>query len=275
MKCLLVATFLVFQTGAFNINCKFRNVDFEIVTLGTEYTCLAAVIPTGYANIQRITGNHEPEKVDDDVKALQIHFQNMAFIPAGIAEYLKYLTVIEIFNSKLQSISAGDLQPFPQLLKLDLSYNNIVTLDGDLFSLNPKLRWISITGNQIEHIGHGLVTFLNDLTAIFLDSNVCINQSARNRNEVLQLGGQLSDLCPPLEGSTATPTTSTKITTTASTTTEVTTCSCEAEINHLLDMNEAFEERLLEAEKKIRELGSLPFNEQSSSSGNHVIGSHC
>lgn len=115
-------------------------------------------------------------------------------------------------------------------------------------------------------MGHDLVANLNNLTFLDFLNNVCFNDYARDRAEVLSLATQLSVLCPPLD-----------VTMTA-TTTEPTNidhntdqCLCDQELGKLQELNRALgiqvanlqewtrslRERLLEVETKLKEIAYL------------------
>lgn len=102
------------------------------------------------------------------------------------------------WGDEMQSIAAQDLQPFPELIHIALGGNNLTSLDGDLFSFNPRLERIILNLNRIQHIGHDLVTNLNNLTYLSLAANICVNRNAGTRSQVLELAIQLPALCPPL-----------------------------------------------------------------------------
>lgn len=94
-----------------------------------------------------------------------------------------------------------------------LGYNDLVTLDGDLFAFTTKLEWISIQSNDLQHIGYDLFSNLNDLTDDWLIDNPCIKAIAGNRREVLELNNQMPLICPPIETTTTSSTSTTPSTT--------------------------------------------------------------
>lgn len=236
----------------------------QVNVVGNRYTCDATVINSGSGILESITGVHETEKNNDDVGQLYINQQYLTSIPEGIAEFFKYLDVIWIHYSSLMSISANDLRPFPRLLFIRLWGNQLMSIDGDLFKYTPQLRFVSFYLNRIEHIGHNLVTNLGNLTSLYFNQNVCINQSAVTRAQVLSLAPQLSVLCPPLDVTVTEATTTTEII--------LDQCLCDEEIrslgNQVDSQNkkieqqseeiEQLEKRLLEIEMKLLEIGSMP-----------------
>lgn len=189
---------------------------------------------------------------------------------------------MRFWSSYIVSISVEDMRAFSQLQHLQFHENRFTTLDGDLFSFNPLLNFLYLGFNQIEHIGHGLLTNLDKLRHLDLGGNLCISAMAFNRAEVEELALQLSVLCPPLGTTTSTATTA--ISTTTGQPNEQ--CSCFNEIEDLREfnqqqndeiaelkeknlaqdlviqqiqrLNDDMEARLLEVEMKLREISSTP-----------------
>lgn len=142
----------------------------------------------------------------------------MPFFPEKLLDFFKILKAVNLYNTQLLTLRASDFQQIPGLLFLAVQRNNLTSLDGDLFSLTPTLRYLAADLNQIEHIGPNF--FIPDtMRFLMLGYNPCINVNAQGRSEVLALEPQLSVLCPPLEGTTTTMSTTTLSTTTMSTTT--------------------------------------------------------
>lgn len=99
-------------------------------------------------------------------------------------------------DTRVLSISAQDLQ-IPTLESLSLYGNNFTSIDGDLFSFTPRMKFIHLGHNQIQHVGTDLLSSLSHLQRLYLNGNICIDKSAETREEVEELVKQLSILCPP------------------------------------------------------------------------------
>lgn len=292
---LLAATLLAFPVKAIQFDCNFG---FFSPWIGPRYTCHATVINSSSSALESVTGVHETGRSDDDVEYLYIRNQNLPFIPEGIANFFRNLDSLAISETSLMSISANDLRPFPRLLFIYLYGQQLTSIDGDLFTYTPHLQQVHFNFNLIQHIGHDLVTGLNNLTILYLQGNVCIDQVAGNRADVLSLGPRLSVFCPPLNIQTTEATTTTEITTT--TDKNIDQCMCDGEIEELhelnrdlrihvnnlqesntdqnrkieqqseeieqlqlsneqlIQVNAAFEKRLLEVEMRLIEIGSTP-----------------
>lgn len=278
-----MGVFASFTVDAVQFNCSFYIQSY--IVAGNDYTCDPKVTLSGSTILKNVTGVHKTGFSNDDVECLWIFDQNLPFFPHGIEEFFKNLKAVYVYNSLL-SISAEDLRQFPNLEHFRLFKNNLPSLDGDLFSFNPLLKYIDMTTNGIQHIGHDLVTHLNNLEELYLYENICISRTAYTRAAVVELAAKLSVLCPPLDESTSIATTTTVPTATTTTEQPITKCSCDDEIDQLRDenqlQNEAIaklqqsngqlsqaneklsesnaevEKRLLEVEMKLREISSGP-----------------
>lgn len=196
----------------------------EATAVGRVYTCEARATSLESSILENVAGDHLPGNSNNNVDYLKT--SHLPFVPAGIAEFFDNLRAIDISSNEVFLISAEDLRPFPQLEFLALYLNNLVSIDGDLFSFTPHLKCIAFAYNQIQHIGNDLVTNLNYLQYLYLNGNVCVDQNAVTQAEVEELAPQLSVLCPPLLVTT---------TAAAATTTPepIEQCSCNDEIDEL------------------------------------------
>lgn len=238
-----------YTTDAVQFDCDF---DFTMTSIvGTRYTCTAMLNLSGSETVESVTGEHQPGGyMNDDVEFLSISDQEVPFFPKGIMNFFKNLKALRYWKTNMLSISAEDLQPFPQLEYLIMYGNNFTFLDGHLFSFTQLLRYIDLGFNQIQNIGHGLLTNLNHLDILFLHTNVCIDRNVYSHAEVVGLASQLPEMCPPLDVTTELP---------------IEPCPCydvivelfediqqqNVKIEQLQQTNRAFEKRLQELEAKL------------------------
>lgn len=211
LKYLLVAVIAVFAADAVQFDCNFQF--FPMAVVGRVYSCQASVVLSGSSNLENVTGVHQSEYTNDDVEFLFPFQQNMTFIPQRIVNFFKNLKALD-WSTGLLSISAEDLRPFPQLEYLALDWNGFTTLDGDLFSFTPLLKLLDLDWNRIQHIGHDLLTNLENLQQLYLRENYCIDSQATNRAAVVSLIAWMSTRCPPLITTTDATTSASKTTVT-------------------------------------------------------------
>lgn len=234
MKFLALAVIAGSTTDAVQFDCTFS---FHTPAFfRTVYTCFPAITFTGSAILGNVTGDHESGYTNDDVEYLFVADRNLPFALQGIENFFENLKGLQYSDTGILSISAADLEPFPQLEYFVLFQNNLTSLDGDLFSNTPLLRYLFLNSNQIQHIGHDLVTNLDDLLFMFLGGNICIDRIAAGRAEVMELAPQLSVLCPPLDATTPEQ------------------CPCDEEIEELREENQLQYRQIQELNSNIDQL---------------------
>lgn len=202
----LTALFIIIQSALFvftsglRFECNFRTSDWTVV--GNVYTCQAVVVHSGSENsLEQVIGVHLEGKSNDDVEFLLVSSQVLNHIPEGIIQFFPNLKAIRWNHSKLLSITAEDLKPFPNLIYFASWGNEISALDGDVFKYTKSLRYLQMFVNQLEHVGHDLLTDLSDLQFVNFNSNPCIKVVASTTQTIHQLNEQLPLSCPPLEAS--------------------------------------------------------------------------
>lgn len=189
-----------FTADAVQFNCRFSFISIDFV--GIVYTCDATVILSGSTTLGNVTGAHQKGYTNDDVEFIQIGNQNLSFFPRGIVNRFKNLKSLNYYKNSLLSISAQDLRPYSKLIDLSFHGNNLTSLDGDLFTFTPLLKYLDLGRNQIQHIGENLLSNLGNLQILYLQDNICINSGTRTRDGVLEIIAQLSVLCPPVDAKT-------------------------------------------------------------------------
>lgn len=149
LKFLFLLLTLITYTHAGYFQCVFGIT--TIGAIGDVYGCDATWVQVGEESpiLGGVSGNNLPGKDFTDVEHLNVETYP-DFIPKGVELYFPDLQSLRWFRTNLSAISKDDLKPFPRLSVLYLPINQILVLDGDLFSLTPNLRWISFIQNQLE-----------------------------------------------------------------------------------------------------------------------------
>lgn len=258
-------------TSGVEIRCEYRIVSWGS-TIGDWYTCDATLTTAGNPTfVTEVSGTHEEGKVNVDVKGLIVNNHRiLTTIPTGVETFFTNLEGFEWYDGSISTIDSSTFAPFPNLLVIYLGTNKIVTLDGDVFLHTRKLREIYFNFNKLEHVGHGLLNGLTDLTYANFQGNPCFNAHASTQQKIQELNLQLPIQCPP----------ATLATTTIATTSEPKECADTCTINtEVQKMKESVEEnerrmrdemknmvkeademkdRIEELEKKMREVNSDP-----------------
>lgn len=104
--------------------------------------------------------------------------------------------MIEIYDCKLKQIRKSDLEPFSELVRLQLDNNDIDMLEEDLFMNNLNLAFISLDNNKIFLISVNIFDNLSKLVHLSLKSNNCIDMIAvNNKTAVAEIVRHVKDEC--------------------------------------------------------------------------------
>lgn len=203
-----------------------------------------------------VTGEHSSSKSNDDVKGIFIMDQTLENIPMGLDNFFKNVEALQIYNSGLKVIRSEDIQQFHNLEVLSLFKNELTTIDGNLFVFNQRLKFLELTENKLEHVGSELFEGLNYLDDVRFLRNPCVDKSAATREDIQSLNLRLPLLCPEKkEDATLPPRTTPE---------DSQECSAgcverfEVLENKFSDIVAAYEERIIELEKKMREITASP-----------------
>lgn len=172
------------------------------------YSCnvIDLVISSDSIAVNNVIGTHpnsdenmtsSDENLDNmDVSYLLVFGQTFHYFPSGIENFLPNLMLIRVQGSHLKHLAKANLRPFYKIQVLDLKYNDIESVDGDLFSHSPILKLLDLRGNKIRRIGLKILTPLLLIREIYLYDNICINEGALNEDsEVLNLLNQIARQC--------------------------------------------------------------------------------
>lgn len=121
------------------------------------------------------------------------------FVPIGIEKLFPQLEGFAISSSKLKVIKRRDLAQFKDLKAVWLIYNDLETLDSDLFESNPGLLYIDFRGNKLIFVGENVLVPLQRLEQARFEENSCISARVSARAEVLGLQAQLRQKCVHLK----------------------------------------------------------------------------
>lgn len=114
------------------------------------------------------------------IKALYIVSATVKFIPYDIKAKFPNIEAITIDMSGLLSVNRDNLKEFGSSLEyLVLSNNLITTIDADLFSYNPNMKFIYLDFNPIQNIEAAFFTNLMNLKQVgyvYFQHVGCMNQ---------------------------------------------------------------------------------------------------
>lgn len=197
---------VVSLTVGWTIDCHYSTESIYFF-YENKYTCDATLSDDGSLDITAVNGVHDSGKTLNDV--LYFKFGGGIFKihkwPGNFATYFPNLQGIKWLFTEMQTITKADLQPFPNLVYLDLHGNFIRRLDGDLFKYNPLLVYLDFKGNHIDYVGKGIFNGLNQLKSVSFYTNVCIGSPGHTIDTIdgrtytlAEFTEDLEHLCGPL-----------------------------------------------------------------------------
>ncbi|XP_070507833.1 uncharacterized protein MCAP_0864-like [Chironomus tepperi] len=182
---LLLIFFVFNNVNAVDIQCEFRNDDFDAFI--NQYTCVVQVnlmITAKNTAINLVRGSHNSGKNNNDITGLSIRDKRMQYMPANLADKFKNLIAMRIRNGKLKEVSQSDFKSFPKLRYLNLDANDLEVLDDDLFEFNPLLEVIWFEGNKIKAIGQSTFANLKNLRDLDMNGNICYSKRMSSKYDM-------------------------------------------------------------------------------------------
>lgn len=153
-----------------DLKCEFKNMDYYLV--GHLYTCEVTSLnnPSNNITVSGYLGVHSSKKIDNDVKATNIHDTKTKFIPKNLG-LLFNLSALTITDANLIVIKSSDFNGMQAMEYLGLWSNKLSSLPVNAFSLLTKLRCIAMGNNLLEKLPMGLFDNNLSLESIYLDGN--------------------------------------------------------------------------------------------------------
>lgn len=184
------------------LNCNFKYKTWPVI--GHVYGChiqnLNVTQPNDLTTV--ILGKHHTSlnQSNFDVRAFDVTKQTCLYLPGRVKNFFMNLELLNVVNSKLQSISAADLKPFTKLRVLMLSANNLVDLDNDLFDNNPELVRVDFRDQKFKLIGYNFLENVPKLSIADFTNAGCIDFKAENgKKGVKELKREIRINCQPID----------------------------------------------------------------------------
>jgi Leucine-rich repeat (LRR) protein len=173
-----------------DIQCNYQNNSWNVV--GSVYLCelqtALNIKSKESVVINSAIGSHLSGKNNDDVTCFISSEASyvVEYFPRNLENIFKNLKMIAIEHGRLKEIKQSDLRPFPKLVTVWLSNNDIEFLEDGLFAYNPELVSVNFHYNKIIHIGTQVFENLNKLRWLWLNENKCINLDAYNNQKAVR-----------------------------------------------------------------------------------------
>jgi len=132
------------------------------------------------------------------IRGLEIIHRTCHYFPKGIENVFGNLLIIEISNSNLKQITKSDLQPFTELIELDLKSNDLEVIEKDLFMYNKKLNEVWFDHNKLKHIDN-MAFESTQLKFAFFENNPCISMDADTEKQITTLKREIAQSCQNVE----------------------------------------------------------------------------
>lgn len=129
------------------VECNYIDVEFY------GYFCEMTVNNLGGREFERILGNHQTDKNDDDVFRVEAMEQETLNIPSVICSQFRNLRELAIIESDVEVVTAGALRECRNLEVFALNINKVKVLPDGLFGNSPNLEVASFYWNEISEIG--------------------------------------------------------------------------------------------------------------------------
>ncbi|KAL7013207.1 hypothetical protein ACKWTF_015262 [Chironomus riparius] len=130
--------------------CEFT--DFTFTHGEKSYGCWIRNQDILADQVIQIATNHEDQKSNNDVRHVKFDNCIVTKVPQGLRKIFPNLKILDIYDSRLKTISKDDLIEYKNIEKFLCERNDLEFLPGDLFEDFKNLNWIDFYGNQLKVI---------------------------------------------------------------------------------------------------------------------------
>lgn len=195
------------------IDCKYKmeknsqiNVPEEHKeTLPLNYSCHAKISEKCDASnvVIGVSNNHTKKKSLSDVRYLDFFNRSVPEIPTSLEKFFPDIQAFSVWYAGLKKVSKKVLK-YPKLILLNLSHNNLESLDSDLFEFVPNIDILFLDHNPMSHVGLNILDSLHHLKkTITMHTWKCkvhttIHDFEKNlEQKIKDLKQELKQKCPP------------------------------------------------------------------------------
>uniref|UniRef100_A0A3B3QIX4 Slit homolog 2 (Drosophila) n=1 Tax=Paramormyrops kingsleyae TaxID=1676925 RepID=A0A3B3QIX4_9TELE len=131
----------------------------------SECTCLDTVVRCSNKGLKTL-----PKGIPKEVTELYLDGNQFTQVPKELSNY-KHLTLIDLSNNQISTLSTESFSNMSELLTLILSYNRLRCIPVKAFDGLKSLRLLSLHGNDIAVIPEGAFQDLSSLSHLALGAN--------------------------------------------------------------------------------------------------------
>ncbi|KAL7015051.1 hypothetical protein ACKWTF_016263 [Chironomus riparius] len=117
-----------------------------------EYSCEMDITNPFGNDFSTVSGEHLADREDSDVISVIAMFQSTRNIPPVICRQFTALRDLVAMSSFVEVLSQQSFSECRALERLDLSYNEIATVDDNTFVNSPLLRELNLANNRITRL---------------------------------------------------------------------------------------------------------------------------
>ncbi|KAL7011196.1 hypothetical protein ACKWTF_014149 [Chironomus riparius] len=175
-----MVSFVIQQKIISKFSCQFVQQNYR--SFNNIHTCkVREDLNVHHKNVELEIGSHE---IYVNIPGFSIMNKIIFYLPKGIVKFFPNLEMLEVIQSGLKEISSTDLEPFRILKYLDLSGNNIATLEGKLFQFNSKLEVLLLNDNEISTVDQLTFYGLYNLKFLGIQRNHCFSEMTKDASAV-------------------------------------------------------------------------------------------
>jgi Leucine-rich repeat (LRR) protein len=175
-------------------------------TLERLYSCDGTDIDseTSPGTITAVTGTHTTDKSSADVQGIRLWDENcnLKVFPPNFVDFFPNLTSVWINDCGLTEISAKSFERLTGLVEIDLAFNRLQFVHGNLLRNFGSLKFLYLNDNEVSYVGPNLVQPLKSLIYVTLENNLCIDakyfdfESEDSASDLRNFVIDLAILCP-------------------------------------------------------------------------------
>lgn len=150
--------------------CSYKKFDWK--GFGSLYTCdVTSKVLAADDVVTEVSDAHILNLTNDDVHAFRVMNLVWNYVPKYISKFFPNILTLQVWNSKLLSITKDDLAGLNNLIHINLYQNKLQTLDENTFEDLQLLEAIYLSSNQISFIFPGTFARLQSLKILHADQN--------------------------------------------------------------------------------------------------------
>lgn len=193
MSFIIVLLFGYHAVSAINFKCEFVTSSWNV--LGDVKNCYGKQVDIRAPQTEIESINDNDSSVDSSVKGFWVENEVMHYLPKNIEKFFTSLIAFGVSKCGLKELTKFDMQPFPELIRVTLEGNQLVSLEADVFKYNTKIKSITLTDDHLFIIGPDIFEPLSQLTYAQVETR-CQKTECKNGGSCIKnLTGDLKINC--------------------------------------------------------------------------------